>query len=140
MAFALKSLDRVLAEAWDADAGLAHVVAYGEGVAQRTRVAGVLEDYVFLGDAALDAWEATGELRYYDAAQGDCGCDDGAVLRCGGAWVFRYGAGRGAASCDWGAECAAEAAAGFADAGGESGGGDAAAAAGGAERASRTIG
>ncbi len=29
-AFALKSLDRVLAEAWDAKAGLAHVVAYGE--------------------------------------------------------------------------------------------------------------
>src|ERR1700733_13603772 len=29
-AFALKSLDRVLAEAWDATNGLAHVVAYGE--------------------------------------------------------------------------------------------------------------
>ena len=32
------------------------------------RVAGVLDDYVFLGHAALDAWESTGELRYYDAA------------------------------------------------------------------------
>jgi hypothetical protein len=32
------------------------------------RVAGVLDDYVFLGHAALDAWEATGELRYYEAA------------------------------------------------------------------------
>ena len=30
---------------------------------------GVLDDYVFLGPrAALDAWEATGELRYYNAA------------------------------------------------------------------------
>jgi uncharacterized protein YyaL (SSP411 family) len=32
-------------------------------------VAGVLEDYVFLGHAALDAWEATGEIRYYDVAE-----------------------------------------------------------------------
>jgi len=31
-------------------------------------VAGVLDDYVFLGHAALDAWESTGELRYYEAA------------------------------------------------------------------------
>ncbi|WP_433983164.1 hypothetical protein RBB78_16490 [Tunturiibacter empetritectus] len=29
-AFALKSLDRVLAEAWEAKAGMAHVVGYGE--------------------------------------------------------------------------------------------------------------
>jgi uncharacterized protein YyaL (SSP411 family) len=33
------------------------------------KVAGVLDDYVFLGHAALDAWEATGELRYYEAAE-----------------------------------------------------------------------
>jgi uncharacterized protein YyaL (SSP411 family) len=67
-AFALKSLDRVLAEAWDAKTGLAHVVAYGEEGGSAARVAGVLEDYVFLGHAALDAWEATGEMRYYTAA------------------------------------------------------------------------
>jgi uncharacterized protein YyaL (SSP411 family) len=70
--FALKSLDRVLAAVWglDAtgDAGLAHVVAYGEGVAG-ARVAGVLEDYAFVAAAALDAWEATGELRYFGAAK-----------------------------------------------------------------------
>jgi uncharacterized protein YyaL (SSP411 family) len=64
-AFAVKSLDRVLEVAWDANAGLAHVVSYGEGVAPSERVAGVLEDYGFLGNACLDAWEATGELRYY---------------------------------------------------------------------------
>src|ERR1700761_7170991 len=68
-AFALKSLDRVLAEAWDAKAGLAHVVAYGEQGGSAARVAGVLDDYVFLGHAALDAWELTGELRYYTAAE-----------------------------------------------------------------------
>ncbi len=66
--FALKSLDRVLAEAWDARTGLAHIVAYGENAGNSARVAGVLDDYVFLGHAALDAWAATGELRYYDFA------------------------------------------------------------------------
>jgi len=29
----------------------------------------VLEDYAFIANAALDAWEATGELRYYTAAR-----------------------------------------------------------------------
>ncbi len=67
-AFALQSLDRVLAEAWHPQDGLAHVVAYGEGTAAGIRVSGVLEDYAFLGIAALDVWEATGEIRYYDAA------------------------------------------------------------------------
>jgi hypothetical protein len=32
-------------------------------------VAGVLDDYVFLGHAVLDAWELTGEMRYYAAAE-----------------------------------------------------------------------
>ncbi|WP_348270106.1 thioredoxin domain-containing protein [Edaphobacter paludis] len=68
-AFALKSLDRVLREAWDAGKGMAHVVAYGEAGGSAARVAGVLDDYVFVGHAALDAWEATGELRYYAAAE-----------------------------------------------------------------------
>jgi len=67
--FALKSLDRVLSEAWSEEAGVAHVVAYGEDSPSSTRVAGVLDDYVFLGHAALDAWAATGELRYYTAAE-----------------------------------------------------------------------
>ena len=67
-AFALKSLDRVLAEAWDLKVGLAHVVAYGEQGGSGARVAGVLDDYMFLGHAALDAWELTGEMRYYTAA------------------------------------------------------------------------
>jgi uncharacterized protein YyaL (SSP411 family) len=67
-AFALKSLDRVLASAWDSKAGLAHVVAYSETDIAAERVAGVLDDYVFLAHAALDAWEATGKMRYYYAA------------------------------------------------------------------------
>ena len=70
-AFALKSLDRVLTEAWSggSDGSMAHVVAYGERGGSAARVAGVLEDYVFIGHAALDAWESTGELRYYNTAE-----------------------------------------------------------------------
>jgi hypothetical protein len=67
-AFALKSLDRVLNAAWDRKNGVAHVVAYGEPGVAPDRVAGVLDDYIFLGHAALDAWESTGELRFYTAA------------------------------------------------------------------------
>jgi hypothetical protein len=66
--FALKSLDRMLALAWNLADGLAHVVAYGEGVGA-ARIAGVLEDYAFVATAALDAWEATGEMRYFGAAK-----------------------------------------------------------------------
>ncbi|HEV2620172.1 MAG TPA: thioredoxin domain-containing protein, partial [Acidobacteriaceae bacterium] len=65
--FALKSLDRVLAAAWSAE-GLAHVVAYGEAEVAAARVAAGLDDAVFLGCAALDAWEAMGEMRYFRAA------------------------------------------------------------------------
>ena len=77
-AFALKSLDRVLAKAWDAKAGMAHVVAYGEAGGSGARVAGVLDDYVFAGHAALDAWELTGEMKYYRAAEAIM---DSALLR-----------------------------------------------------------
>ena len=68
-AFALKSLDRVLDSAWSNDGSMAHVVAYADGLARASRVAGGLEDYVFIGHAALDAWEATGDLKYYTAAE-----------------------------------------------------------------------
>ena len=72
VAFALRSLDRVLETAWSAESGMAHVVAYGEpaveGVVSR-RVQGTLEDYAFVANAALDAWETTGELSYFNAAR-----------------------------------------------------------------------
>ncbi|SEF69891.1 hypothetical protein SAMN05421819_0863 [Bryocella elongata] len=69
VAFALKSLDRVLDAAWDPELGLARVVAYGEG-GTTVRIDAVLDDYAFLAAAALDAWEATAEIRYYLAAKG----------------------------------------------------------------------
>ncbi len=68
VAFGVKSLDRVLREAWG-ELGLAHVVAYGEGLPAKARVAGVLEDYAFVANAALDVWEATGELKYFEVAR-----------------------------------------------------------------------
>jgi uncharacterized protein len=67
--FGLLSLNRVLEAVWNPTEGLAHVAAYGEGAGSAARVAGVLEDYAFLANAALDAWESTGELRYFTVAQ-----------------------------------------------------------------------
>ena len=62
--FALRSLDRILAEAWDEQHGLAHVVSYSEGGAQ-SRIPGMLDDYAFTVWACLDAYEASGDLTYF---------------------------------------------------------------------------
>jgi hypothetical protein len=64
--FALRSLDRVLAEAWR-DGEMVHVVAYSDGP-PRKPIAGMLDDYALMALACLDAWEITGELRYYTSA------------------------------------------------------------------------
>lgn len=66
-AFALKTLDRVLDEAWG-DEEVTHVVAYADGP-PRTPIAGMLDDYALLALACLDAWEITAELRYYRSAE-----------------------------------------------------------------------
>ncbi len=66
-AFALKTLDRVLDEAWG-DEEVTHVVAYADGP-PRLPIAGMLDDYALLALACLDAWETTGELRYYRDAE-----------------------------------------------------------------------
>jgi uncharacterized protein len=67
--FALRSLDRLLAEAYLSEAGLRHVIAYAQdGSAHNggaARPAGVLEDYAFTILACLDAYEASGELAYF---------------------------------------------------------------------------
>ncbi len=68
-AFALKSLDRVLEAAWEPATRLSRVVAYGAGEVPASDVPAVLDDYTFLGMAALDAWETTGELRYFTRAE-----------------------------------------------------------------------
>ncbi len=67
--FALRSLDRVLAEAWNVERGLRHVVAYPDPGAGRPSVPGLLDDYAFTAVACLDAYEATADLSYFHFAQ-----------------------------------------------------------------------
>jgi hypothetical protein len=85
--FALRSLDRILSEAWkpardesqrdeakSAGEGalatrLLHVVAYSDPKAQHREVPGLLEDYAATALACLDAYEATADLSYFKFAQ-----------------------------------------------------------------------
>ncbi len=90
--FALRSLDRLLAEGWNggpkpAAAGegarptLRHVIAYSEALsdarAERREVSvavpGVLDDYAFAVIACLDAYEATADLSYFRFARAIAG-------------------------------------------------------------------
>jgi uncharacterized protein YyaL (SSP411 family) len=79
--FALRSLDRVLAEAWKQHAtrnesagespaathagALLHVVSYSDPAAAHREVPGLLDDYAFTALACLDAYEATADLSYF---------------------------------------------------------------------------
>jgi len=67
--FALRSLDRILAEGWHAENGLQHVLAYSDGDAERRQISGVLDDYAFTVIACLDAYEATADLSYFNFAR-----------------------------------------------------------------------
>jgi hypothetical protein len=80
--FALRSLDRVLAEAWKpqgdrlneagespASARLLHVVAYSDPKAGHREVSGLLDDYAATAIACLDAYEATADLSYFKFAR-----------------------------------------------------------------------
>jgi uncharacterized protein len=82
--FALRSLDRVLAEAWRPHAGeagegarstqsestrLLHVVAYSDPEASHREVSGLLDDYAATTLACLDAYEATADLSYFKFAR-----------------------------------------------------------------------
>ena len=78
--FALRSLDRILAEAWKAHSAwmnpgatppnhrLLHVVAYSDPQADHREVTGLLEDYAATTLACLDAYEATADLSYFKFA------------------------------------------------------------------------
>ncbi|HEY6445267.1 MAG TPA: thioredoxin domain-containing protein [Acidobacteriaceae bacterium] len=67
-AFALKTLDRMLREAWTpGEARLLHVVAYPELAGAEKAVAALLDDYALLIHACVDAWQATGAFLYYEA-------------------------------------------------------------------------
>jgi uncharacterized protein YyaL (SSP411 family) len=67
--FALKTLDRMLAEAWSDARGPGRPAG---GFAHRiggARLEGSLDDQIFAAIALLDAYEATLDLRYFDAAR-----------------------------------------------------------------------
>ena len=66
---ALRTLARLLGEAWDGDQLLSHVIAYGEAAAgEGKQLLGSLDDYAFTVHACIDGWMASGEMRYYHAA------------------------------------------------------------------------
>jgi len=67
--FALRSLDRILAEAWKPETGLKHVVAYSDPAATHRDVAGLLDDYAFTVIACLDAYETTADMTYFTFAR-----------------------------------------------------------------------
>jgi uncharacterized protein YyaL (SSP411 family) len=61
-AFALKTLDRIVNEAWSDTRGFAHRLG-------GARLDGSLDDQIFAGIALLDAYEATLDPKYFDAAR-----------------------------------------------------------------------
>jgi uncharacterized protein YyaL (SSP411 family) len=61
-AFALKTIDRMLGEAWSDPRGFAHRIG-------GARLDGSLDDQVFAGLALLDAYEATLDPKYFQAAR-----------------------------------------------------------------------
>jgi len=77
--FALRSLDRLLAEGWNGESveasntdfrpTLKHVVAYSDPAAEKRDAAGVLDDYAFTVIACLDAYEATSAMSYFRFAE-----------------------------------------------------------------------
>jgi uncharacterized protein YyaL (SSP411 family) len=60
--FALKTLDRILAEAWDESRGFLHRIG-------GPRLEGTLDDQIFAIAALLDAWETTFDRRYFEIAE-----------------------------------------------------------------------
>jgi uncharacterized protein YyaL (SSP411 family) len=63
--FALRTLTRLLDEAWDGDATLHHVISYGGDGSAAEKVPGTLDDYAFTVHACIDAWLASGKMNYY---------------------------------------------------------------------------
>ena len=63
--FALRTLERIIAEAWDEQRGFSHRF----GAPQTGRLEGGLDDQVFAALALLDAYEATLDLRYFEFAE-----------------------------------------------------------------------
>jgi len=67
--FALRSLDRILADAWNNESGMQHVIRYSDPEAVKRPLPGMLEDYAFSANACLDAYATTGDLTYFNFAR-----------------------------------------------------------------------
>ncbi len=67
--FALRSLDRILSDAWKPQRGLLHVIAYSDPKAELREVSGLLDDYAATAIACIDAYEATADLSYFKFAR-----------------------------------------------------------------------
>jgi len=66
---ARRTLDRILASAWSDAWGFAHRVPEPGVKVGDDWAGGVLDDQVFMAEALLDAFELTGDKRYFDAAE-----------------------------------------------------------------------
>ena len=66
--FALRTLNRLLEEAWDGAETLQHVMAYPDGVAPADKAPGTLDDYAFTVHACVDAWFASGDMNFFRVA------------------------------------------------------------------------
>jgi uncharacterized protein YyaL (SSP411 family) len=66
--FALRTLTRLLHEAWDGAETLNHVIAYPVGAGQAEKIPGTLDDYAFTVNACIDAWFSSGKMDFYHAA------------------------------------------------------------------------
>jgi uncharacterized protein len=67
--FALRSLDRILAAAWNLEGGLKHAVRYSEASAPARNAPGFLDDYAATAIACLDAYETTSDISYFRGAE-----------------------------------------------------------------------
>jgi len=76
--FALKTLNRLLDEAWDGATTLRHVIAYPDGPAPADEAPATLDDYAFTIHACVDAWLGNGNMNYYRAA---CKLADAMIAR-----------------------------------------------------------
>ncbi len=67
-AFALRTLDRLLTDAWDGADSLRHVIGYPDDAVPAAPIPGTLDDYAFSVNACIDGWMASGSMGYYEAA------------------------------------------------------------------------
>jgi hypothetical protein len=67
--FALRSLNRILAEGWSAAGGLKHTISSCAGQGPARQSPAVLDEYAFLITACLDGYEATADSAYFSVAR-----------------------------------------------------------------------